>query len=407
MTEKKPFLSICIPTRNRAAFLYRTLRSITETPVFQNGNDIEIVVSDNASTDATREVAALFTRKYPDKIVYSRNEEDIADKNFEKSLSLGNGEFLKLNNDTFWFDGDGLEKMLSDVKKYAEDRPVLFFTNDKNGRETVCADMNEFVRNASYTVTWLGSFGIWKTDFDRITDFSKNADTQLAQTDVLFREITRRGKAVILPEQYTKYQFVWNKPKYDVSKIFGEYYPDFLQSYVESGVVSKSVFKKEKQRVLRHIFNYYFSFNMAGNDLEFFDGLKKHYAFNLFFYLKLVAFLSNHLIKKLIYWWKIKRRGVDGNFRKQWRKRNPAASVVPLKFDCLNSIYAGNGAIGELNIENCDPEKNTLIIGELVKIGKDVRFVFNGAGKMIFVADGTEIPDGTTVYPDTGRGSAL
>ena len=66
MTE--PLLSICIPTRNRAAFLYRTLRSITETPVFQNGNEVEVVVSDNASTDATEEIVKIFTEKYGNKI---------------------------------------------------------------------------------------------------------------------------------------------------------------------------------------------------------------------------------------------------------------------------------------------------------------------------------------------------
>ena len=96
-----PLLSICIPTRNRAAFLYRTLRSITQTSVFQNGNEVEIVVSDNASTDATPEIAKVFTDKYGDKIIYSRNEQDIADKNFEKSLRLAHGMFRKLNNDTF------------------------------------------------------------------------------------------------------------------------------------------------------------------------------------------------------------------------------------------------------------------------------------------------------------------
>ena len=43
----------------------------------------------------------------------------------------------------------------------------------------------------------------------------------------------------------------------------------------------------------------------------------------------------------------------------------------------------------------------TLIIGENVKIGKDVRFDFNGAEKLIVVADNAEIPDETTVYSQT------
>ncbi len=398
MTE--PLLSICIPTRNRAAFLYRTLRSITETPVFQNGNEVEIVVSDNTSTDATEDIVRIFTEKYGDKIVYSRNEEDIADKNFEKALRSGHGEFRKLNNDTFWFCDNKLEELLSDIKQYQKDRPVLFFPNDKADKVVLCSDLSEFVEQASYSMTWIGAFGIWKDDLDRITDFSANVNTQLAQTDILLREVARKKKAVVFKKKYMKYQFFWNKQKYDVSKLFGLHYLDFLKGYVNKELLSRKVFRKERRRVLKHIFNYFYSSNMVGKDAKLFDSLKKYYIFSIFFYLRLIVFLSNHLIKDLICWWKIKKRGADGNFKKQWKKRNASSFVVPMQVEYPNAVYVGNGSSGELVIENCDPETNTLIIGENVKIGKNVRFVFNGAGKMIFVADGTEIPDGTTVYPD-------
>lgn len=401
MKENAPFLSICIPTRNRAAFLYRTLRSITETSVFRNGNEIEIVVSDNASTDATEEIVKIFTEKYGDKIVYSRNETDIADKNFEKALRLGHGEFLKLNNDTFWFRDNKLEELLSDIKQYQKDRPVLFFPNDKSGKVVLCSDLSEFVEQASYSMTWIGAFGIWKDDLERITDFSANANTQLTQTDILLREVARKKNSVVFKKKYIEYQFFWNKRKYDVSKIFGQYYLDFLKLYVDKNILSGKVFRKEKRRLLNHIFNYFYSSNMVGKDVKLFDSLKKYYAFSIFFYLRLIVFLFNHLIKDLICWWKIKKRGADGNFKKQWKKRNGSSFVVPVQVEYPNAVYVGNGSSGELFVENCNPETNTLIIGENVKIGKDVRFVFNDAGKWIMVGDDTVIPDGTVVYSHT------
>lgn len=46
------FLSICIPTYNRAEVVYKTVRNILN----YNGNNIEIVVSNNCSSDNTEEL---------------------------------------------------------------------------------------------------------------------------------------------------------------------------------------------------------------------------------------------------------------------------------------------------------------------------------------------------------------
>ena len=58
---RPPDISICIPTYNRAALLRRclshllTFRAIT----------YEVIVGDNASSDATPDVAAEFAAKFP------------------------------------------------------------------------------------------------------------------------------------------------------------------------------------------------------------------------------------------------------------------------------------------------------------------------------------------------------
>lgn len=55
------FLSICIPTRNRAALLRELLESI----VSQIEPDVEIVISDNGSTDETPRIIAEFRDRFP------------------------------------------------------------------------------------------------------------------------------------------------------------------------------------------------------------------------------------------------------------------------------------------------------------------------------------------------------
>ena len=101
--NKLPLISICIPTYNRASFLKRTLISITSTHTFHETDKVEIIISDNCSSDRTQEICSMFTEQYGEKIKYIRNKENIFHKNFGKALLSGSGEFRKLCNDTFVF----------------------------------------------------------------------------------------------------------------------------------------------------------------------------------------------------------------------------------------------------------------------------------------------------------------
>ena len=70
-----PILSICIPTYNRAQYLEVSLDAlIVELQDFSD--QVEIVVSDNASTDTTREIVERAKMRFAH-ISYSRNEENL------------------------------------------------------------------------------------------------------------------------------------------------------------------------------------------------------------------------------------------------------------------------------------------------------------------------------------------
>ncbi len=66
-------LSICIPTYNRKECLSQCLESIIKQSVF---NDIEIIISDNASTDGTFDIIKEYCDKFSN-ISYFRNSENI------------------------------------------------------------------------------------------------------------------------------------------------------------------------------------------------------------------------------------------------------------------------------------------------------------------------------------------
>jgi len=91
-----PIFSIIIPTKNRAEYLFHTLRTCS----IQEYQNIEVYVCDDGSTDNTREVVEEASRKDPRiKYVCFGNDVGMRD-NFENALSLvKDGYVLALGGD--------------------------------------------------------------------------------------------------------------------------------------------------------------------------------------------------------------------------------------------------------------------------------------------------------------------
>lgn len=73
----KPVLSIAIPTYNGAKYIREALDSII-TQLDDVDEEVEIVISDNASTDQTPEIISEYQKKYPF-IKYFRNDENLGE----------------------------------------------------------------------------------------------------------------------------------------------------------------------------------------------------------------------------------------------------------------------------------------------------------------------------------------
>ena len=106
-------LSICIPTYNRGAFIGETLESI----VSQATNDeVEIVVSDNASVDNTEEIVRKFQQRYSRVIYYKWNKNMGADRNFLKVIELANGEYCWLMGSDDIIEQGGIKTVIRYLK---------------------------------------------------------------------------------------------------------------------------------------------------------------------------------------------------------------------------------------------------------------------------------------------------
>ncbi len=100
-STEKPLVSIGIPTYNRADFY---LRNALESALNQDYENIEIILSDNASEDSTESLAAEYSC---DRLNYIKHKENIgAHNNFNFCLSEARGQYFLLLHDDDAIDPD-------------------------------------------------------------------------------------------------------------------------------------------------------------------------------------------------------------------------------------------------------------------------------------------------------------
>lgn len=94
MIPNHKLLSVCIPTYNRAACLQRLLENIIPQ-ILELEEGAEICISDNASSDNTRDIVAEFQKKYPHLVRYRVNPENLGfDKNVFAVVNMAEGDFV-------------------------------------------------------------------------------------------------------------------------------------------------------------------------------------------------------------------------------------------------------------------------------------------------------------------------
>ena len=114
-------LSIAIPTYNRCNYLMELIPNLLEQcyKADKNYTDIEVIINDNASTDATYEYI-LKNFNNNKRIKYYRNPENIGgDANFIKSVERANGKYVWLFGDDELLEDNAMVKILNVINKYS------------------------------------------------------------------------------------------------------------------------------------------------------------------------------------------------------------------------------------------------------------------------------------------------
>lgn len=122
MSTAPPLVSVGLPVRNGGEVIEGALRSV----LAQEHEDLELVISDNVSTDDTEEICRYYARSDP-RVRYHRQPQSInALANATLVLHLARGMFLKWIGDDDWLAPSYLSRCLE--CHAADDRLILVTT---------------------------------------------------------------------------------------------------------------------------------------------------------------------------------------------------------------------------------------------------------------------------------------
>lgn len=398
-----PIVSICIPTYNRAGYLYFALKSIVDQDVFKNTFDVEIVILDNCSNDYTENITKFFTEKYPDKIRYYKNQEYVSNQGFEKIFSYAKGQLLKMYEDNFvMFDG-ALKILVKKIKDLSAEKSVVLFTNKGlNSKEKVtCRDLNQLVEKVSFLTTWLDSFSIWKEDYQKYQYVLANSDSKFKQTEVLF-DLSNEGKrVVVIDEEFIEEREIFEKSGHNIAKIFGQNYLSLLKKQLKNKKLKWKIYEKQKKHLL---LNYIIPMEFSAG-IEHRKGIKQfreegywryllpYYWYNLYLYSSIVQILNIIIKTKL----KIVTNTIAPSYgQDDWRRRNKHNETTVSKDVDTSKICVGKGVRGNINAKFFEGRNELLIIEDNVIIEPDVKFIL-GIKELIIIKENTVVKKGSVI----------
>ena len=143
----EPLLTIATPTRNRERYLAELLPELTRQcdVVDPQGSTVELLVSDNASTDGTWHVLSRMAADHP-RVVVRRHEVNIGgERNFIFCVRQSRGSYVWLFGDDDLLEPHAVSALLSVLRRYA---PWLTITMSRLDTSRLFPDYAAAVRRA-------------------------------------------------------------------------------------------------------------------------------------------------------------------------------------------------------------------------------------------------------------------
>jgi glycosyltransferase involved in cell wall biosynthesis len=254
-----PRITVAIPTWNRQAFLAINLASLQAQCAQLPPGSVEVLVSDNASTDDTQ--AVVERAQAPGLgIRYIRNAENIgADRNFAQCFNQARGEYiLMLGDDDILL--DGVLAMLLErtaqarfgvicMRPYGYDEDWRAEYPGDGGHERHFTDPGEFVATAGQLVTFISSCLINKSVLGDL-DAARFVGSYLLHVHLLLRAALAARRNLLI-SRYCVACKRNNSGGYPVIEVFTRNLGAVLDEYTAAGLDASAIKALERRMLLR------------------------------------------------------------------------------------------------------------------------------------------------------------
>jgi glycosyltransferase involved in cell wall biosynthesis len=216
-------LSIVIPTYNRAALLDYSLS--IHVPLAKVYN-IAIFISDNASTDATKEIVSKWAKQYSLVRFFTNSKNIGPEANFECALKYPNTEYVWLLGDSYQIPSDGILYTINLLTNISQryDAVVLNLAGRLDGIPAQeFTDSNNLLSSLGAIMTCLSCL-IYSKELIKNSNFERYKDSYFMQTGIIFEAIARRSFRIHWAQSISvnslPHCFVEKKCWWDTSDVF-------------------------------------------------------------------------------------------------------------------------------------------------------------------------------------------
>jgi abequosyltransferase len=256
MSNQK-ILSICVPTYNRSRFLKEQLIrfSAFDSSIYEQ---VEILISNNCSTDNTKEVVKSFLGEFP--FIYHENEENQGmDGNFLTCFELATGKYIWLLGDDDFIEESGLKNLLSYLDKKEEYGLVhinMIPTKNDIGSK-IYLDMSKFLDDIGIWITFI-SGNIVNRKYVGTIDLRKYMGTWFLIMPLYITCAYKEEKNLMVYDRlFDGGKDAGTNGGYNIFDVFVKNYLNIFKEYRDLGIITDELYKKEKKHSFDFIMTYY------------------------------------------------------------------------------------------------------------------------------------------------------
>ena len=181
--KNTPLVSVCVTTYNHAPYIERAVESFLAQ---RCDFGVEIILSDDCSSDSTPQICRSYAERYPDRVRVLSSEQNVGMRaNYRRTLEAAKGKYVALcDGDDWWCDEDKLARQVAVME--ADEQLGLCYTRS---------------RRVQGEREWLYPAGEMFTDFDNML-FNNTVENSSA---LARKDLVMRYYAEVRPEEHPEW----------------------------------------------------------------------------------------------------------------------------------------------------------------------------------------------------------